>query len=152
MHASMKRVHDDVAKYGWHVVAVVPRPDESFPPFAFTVGLFETYQHPELIVFCLPMKIAHAVFSTCVERIEEGATFVDGQVRSDVLNKYRAAFSTVDPSFYSEYLGTAIGFYDHLDFPVLQLVWPDRNDHFPWEPHCDANFAEEQPVLSRRTY
>lgn len=148
MHASLKRVHADVSQHGWHVVAVAPRPDESFAPFAFTVGLFQTYQHPELIVFSLPMNVAHSILGTCVERIEEGKTFDGGPVRSDVLNRYRAAFLTVDQSFYRDYLGTAIGFYEHLDFPVLQLVWPDRDDHFPWEPNCNPSFSAEQPILS----
>ncbi len=144
----MKRIFDDVARFGWHVVAVAPRKDENFLEFAFTVGLFQTHQHPELILFGLSMKSAHGVLSTAVQRIEQHLPFEDGQVRSDVLNKYNAAFLAVDPSFYSDYLGSAIGFYDTKDFPVLQLVWPDRNNHFPWEPECEPAFVRSQVILS----
>jgi len=148
MHPSVKRICDDVAKFGWHVVFVAPSSGEAGAEFAFTVGLFQTYQHPELIVFGLPLKVAHGVLGTCVQRIEEGLLFEDGQVRSDVLNRYNAAFLSVGQSFYSEYLGSAIGFYETTDFPVLQLVWPDRNNHFPWEPECEPEFVRSQPILT----
>ena len=144
----MQKVFDDVAKFGWHVVAIVPSKGESGPEFAFTVGLYQTYQHPELVVFGLPMKVAHGIFTTCVERIEAGQAFADGQVRSDVLNGYDATFLAVQQSFYPDYLGSAIGFYEGTHFPVLQLVWPDRGNHFPWEPTADPACANDQIVLS----
>jgi hypothetical protein len=151
MHPSMKRIFDDVAKFGWHIIAVAPREDEFFVEFAFTVGLFQTYQHPELILFGLSRNVAHRVLAKCVQCIEENLPFADGQVRSDVLNDYDTALLAVDQSFYAEYLGSAIGFYDTVEFPALQLVWPDRNHHFPWEPACDPTFIESQTILSLAT-
>jgi hypothetical protein len=144
----MQRIIDDVAKFGWHVVAVVPKAGEQWPEFAFTVGLHKTYNHPELIIFGLPMKVAHGIFSTCVERIEESEPFLEGQVRQDVLNDYDATFVAVAERFYAEYLGSAIGFYENADFPVLQLVWPDRNGCFPWDSSAAPDLVHSQPVLT----
>jgi len=146
MHPSMKRIHDDVATFGWHVVAVMS--DGQSPEFAFTIGLFQTHAHPELVVFGLPRKVAHGIFSTCVQRIEEGLRLEAGQVRDDILNNYRATFLDVPTRFYPEYFGSGIGFYDGLDFPVLQLVWPDKDNHFPWDPACDPAFIGTQVILS----
>jgi hypothetical protein len=146
MHPSMKRIYDDVATFGWHVVAISP--DAQSPEFAFTIGLFRTFAHPEMVVFGLPMKVAHGVLTTCVQRIKEGLRFEAGQVRDDILNNHRATFLDVATRFYPEYLGSAIGFYDGLDFPVLQLVWPDKNDQFPWDPACDPAFIGTQAILS----
>src|SRR2546428_8917964 len=133
MHPSMQRITDDVAKHGWHVVAV--NPDQTSPiPFSFTVGLFETFDHPELVVFGLPMNAAHGLFSACVERIKQGVLFTADQVRTDLLQKHSVAVFEIDQGFYEEYLGSAIGYYDSLDFPALQLVWPDKANRFPWDP------------------
>lgn len=141
MHPSMKRIHDDVAKFGWHTVAVKVD-GTSEDKFAFTVGLFQTYEHPELILVGLAMKVAHGILSTCVARIEEGDPLKDGQVRQDLLNQFSAAIVTVDKSFYSEYLGSAISFYEGTDFPALQIVWPDRNDRFPWQAEYEAGRSQ----------
>lgn len=130
----MQRIFDDVAKFGWHVVAVTAQGGD----FAFTVGLFQTYEHPELVVFGLPMKTAHGILLTCVERIEHGDWFDDGQVRGDVLRDYTTAIVAVDKRYYSEYLGSAIGFYDGTDFPALQIVWPDKENRFPWQAGYDS--------------
>jgi hypothetical protein len=145
----MQRVFDDVATYGWHVIGVSASAGD--PEFSFTIGLFETNQHPELVVFGLPFKTAHGLLSVCVERLKQGSPFEAGQVRSDVLTRHRLAVLEVDRSFYSAYLGSAIGFYGDTDFPALQLVWPDRGDHFPWEPAHDPSYAGSQLVLTVST-
>lgn len=142
MHPSMQRIHDDVAKFGWHVVAVTTN-EGAVDQFAFTVGLFLTFEHPELVIFGLPQKVTHAILSMCVQRIEEGTRFEGGQVRANILNRFTAAVVPVDRRHYSEYLGSAIGFYDTYDFPALQIVWPDKQSHFPWESGYDtASFPQ----------
>ena len=94
------------------------------------------------------MKVAHGAFSTYVERIEQGARFENGQVRTDVLHRYKAAVVLVDKSYYSEYLGSAIGFYDGTHLPALQIVWPDKEDRFPWEGGYAAASVASQVVLN----
>jgi hypothetical protein len=44
------------------------------------------------------------------------------------------------------HLGYALWFYCGMGFPVLQVVWPDRSGHFPWDPKCVLD-ALIQPVL-----
>lgn len=146
MHPGMKAIFEDVAQYGWHVVAVYAEGDA--PEFAFSIGLFETYGHPELVIFGLEMHKAHGVIASCRERIQEGAALEAGQVRTDVLIGYSVAVLPVEQCFYSDYLGSAIGFYDGFDFPALQLVWPDKNNRFPWEPEFDESLAHLQVLLN----
>jgi hypothetical protein len=143
----MKRVFDDVAKFGWHVVGVLPGADGA-PEYSFSVGFYETYEHPELVIFGLPMESAHKIIGSCLERINEGAGFEAGQVRDDILKNHAIAVLAVDGTFYRDYLGTAIGFYDSLEFPALQLVWPDKSNRFPWEPEYDSSYTGMQIILS----
>ena len=143
----MRRIIDDVAKYDWHVVAV--RPDKSsLLSFSFTVGLFKTFDHPELVLFGLPDDAAHGLFSACVERVKQGAVFADGQVRTDLLTHHSIAVFSIDPSFYEEFLGSAIGYYDTLEFPALQLVWPDKANRFPWDSNFDSACEGLQKLLN----
>jgi hypothetical protein len=32
-------------------------------------------------------------------------------------------------------------------FPCVQLVWPDKGNHFPWEDGYDKNYLDLQPIL-----
>lgn len=43
-----KKVLADINEYGWHVTNVIE--DDDHPPWSFTIGLFETWNHPELII------------------------------------------------------------------------------------------------------
>jgi hypothetical protein len=43
----------DIATYGWHVIKVFE--DDEGPSFAFTIGLYKRFGHPELVVFGLPL-------------------------------------------------------------------------------------------------
>jgi hypothetical protein len=147
MHPSMQRIFDDVARFGWHVVAVSDSREGSID-YCFSVGLFETYDHPEIVVFGLPMNVAHRVIATCVELIEQGSPLQAGEVREDLLNRFSAAIVSVDHANYSEYLGSAIGFYDGTDFPALQIVWPDKENRFPWDPESDPKYVSSQVILN----
>jgi hypothetical protein len=42
----------DVQNHGWHVLKVME--DDRGPAFAYTVGLYHSFRHPELIIVGLP--------------------------------------------------------------------------------------------------
>jgi hypothetical protein len=42
-----RKVIADIAKFGWHCVHI--HGEGELVEYAFTVGLFQTYKHPELI-------------------------------------------------------------------------------------------------------
>ena len=43
-----KIVISNINEFGWHCVNVIE--DDGHPPWSCTIGLYETWQHPELIV------------------------------------------------------------------------------------------------------
>jgi hypothetical protein len=43
-----QKVLADINEYGWHLMNVLE--DDGQPPWSFTIGLHETWQHPELII------------------------------------------------------------------------------------------------------
>jgi hypothetical protein len=54
---SEQKVLDDIETFGWHCVHIMA--EGEFPEYSFTVGLFHTYEHPELIIFGLHSEVAH---------------------------------------------------------------------------------------------
>jgi len=49
----------------------------------------------------------------------------------------------------SNYFGTAINYYNSVNFPALQFVWTDRNNKFPWNADYEEEFKYRQPMLDR---
>lgn len=57
------QVTRDIREYGWHCLHVLPRAGEEGVGFTYTIGLIESYDHPELMIFGLGREREHIVSS-----------------------------------------------------------------------------------------
>ena len=135
----------DVERYGLHVIKVLGADDE--PDFAYSVGLFRTFDHPEVIILGLRLETMHRLLNDVAGELRTGRRFAAGDVSDGFLDDYDVAFRTVPERQYRPYLGWATWFNDGLQYPALQLVYPDRERRWPWEPGVDEGFRRQQPVL-----
>jgi hypothetical protein len=61
---------------------------------------------------------------------------------SGFLEGYTIRFVEVEKDYYQNYVGYGGWFYNmSFDFPLLQLVWPDKQHKFPWEEGEDRNLG-----------
>jgi hypothetical protein len=136
----------DIEKYGWHAVGVAE--EANSPQFTFSVGLYYRHTHPEILIMGLKQSIAHSLICSIVDRVREGGKFEAGQLDTE-LASFPCTFVPVHPQHYSEYLGYGMWFYRSLptQFPVLQLIWPDKGGLFPWQSGYDSRFYQLQRVL-----
>jgi len=67
----------------------------------------------------------------------------------DFLEEYNVQFLPVSKDRYSDYSGYGHWFYKGWDFPVLQIVWPDKQSFFPWEESFNPDWRFKQPLLDR---
>jgi len=140
------RVRADIDCHGWHVV-IVP-PDGSAPGWAHSIGLFERYRHPELLVFGSEPHQLGAVLNTLGERVRGGQHFAAEEEVQGILAGVPFAFRPVAPRWTSVFLGNAAWHYQREDFPRLQGFWPDRDGLFPWQRGCTPEVVAEQPQLA----
>jgi hypothetical protein len=140
------QMRSDIATYGWHVIQVAE--DDEGPGFAYTIGLFERFAHPELIVFGLPLETMHRMLNGAGAAVRGDRVYRAGRDYDEILEGYQCTFRPVPRSRYKEYLGTACGHYGRDDFPALQLIWPDREQRYPWAAPDDAWIRMAQPVLA----
>jgi hypothetical protein len=82
------------------------------------------------------------------ESIESGKPY-DGFLQSSADLDLKVTCLEVDRRNLPEYFGTAIGYYQGADFPALQLLWPDKDNRFPWEEGFDEEYVRHQPLLDR---
>ncbi len=62
-------------------------------------------------------------------------------------NGLPTCFGEVEPQHYESYFGQALVFHGTSAFPVLQIVWPDTQGRFPFEPSFERRFQGKQRVL-----
>jgi len=144
-----QRAAHDVQQSGWHIADAFP--DEDAPGFSafysYTAGLWQTFQHPELILFGLRPDAADGVLQLAVNHIRQGQRYVDGEQTDDLTRDYLVHFRaapTDDPHWP---MSVTSAYYGHRNYPVLQVVTPDKDNHWPWEPDCDPQVARSQQLL-----
>lgn len=69
-----QKVIDGIAKFGWHCVGIGEEGDQV--SHAFSVGLFHTFKHPELVIFGLRDEVAQRILSLAADAIRRNEPLV----------------------------------------------------------------------------
>lgn len=141
-----QKILDDIANFGWHCVGIFAEGEQ--PQYSFTVGLFQSYNHPELIIFGLAPKIAHQILCIVADAAKLGGPLDLTQPSDALVNDYLCCFAQVPVSEYHEHVGFCRWYYGGNDFPLYQIVWPSRAGLFPWHPQAAPEFRAVQPVIA----
>lgn len=119
------------------------------PSFAYSVGLWERFKHPEIICFGLKTELLHELVNDVAELIKGGEQLQIGVEYKNVFENGKAEFLKIDERNIEDYFGVAIEYYGSNRFDGLQLIWTDRNNKFPWELNFEEEFRHFQPLLDR---
>ncbi len=76
-----------------------------------------------------------------VAQIAAGKRFTDRTTLAEAFNQHTGAFRQVLDQYKPAVMGTALAYYAERPFEVLQLYWPDRTGHFPWQ----SDFNDDLP-------
>lgn len=136
----------DIRSHGYHKVGVFSE-DEEESEFAYTVGMFHTYRHPELVVFGMSVEEEFAILDRVRDLVADGATFSHESKSTDVLSGSSVIFLDVSREEYDEYLVQAENFYRSDDFPALLISWPNAEGIFPWEIAAPGWLTQKQPAV-----
>lgn len=142
-------VKEHIKKYGLSVTMI--ESTKYFSSFAYSIGLQETFNHPEIICFGLNTKLLHEIINDVSDIIKREGSINSDKDYNNIFKSSRAKFLQVDERNIEDYFGVAIRYYDSKKINALQLIWPDRNDKFPWELNFEERFKFIQPLLDRNT-
>ncbi len=146
-HNADNKIIEDINKVGWSVVMI--EATEYLPSFAYTIGLWKSYNQPEIISFGLSVKTLHSILNIAGENIKNGKQYLVGTSYSDFFTEGNSQLISVDIRNIKDYFGYAIWFNNGAEFSALQLVWTDRNSKFPWQDGYEKEFIFRQPLLDR---
>jgi hypothetical protein len=140
---------EDIKNFGCHLALI--EEDNYLPGFVYSIGLYKNFNHPEIICFGLKTEVMGAILNHACDIIKGGETLMTEKLYSGFLEDYHVQFLLTHEAYYADYLGYAAWFYRSFEFPVLQLVWPDKKHLFPWEECFNADWKFQQPLLDRNT-
>ncbi|GAB2669473.1 hypothetical protein GCM10027036_23730 [Flavihumibacter cheonanensis] len=142
-----EKLIEDIKKYGLAVIMM--EATDYLPSFAFTIGLWKNFNHPELISFGLPINTLHSILNLGGALVKKGVCFQVEVNYDDFFENGSSQFVQVDPECIKDYFGYAIWFNQTSNFPAMQLVWTDRQNRYPWEDGFEEEFKFIQPLLDR---
>jgi hypothetical protein len=125
-----------IERDGWAVIGI--QEEDDMPAYAFTVGMHHTFGGAELVMFGHQAETATGILNHAGQLMRDGNEFAVGAPVADLLQGFPAVLAPVDARLFREYFGYARWLYRGSNFPMLQLVWPDRESRFPW----DAGYPE----------
>ena len=143
---SEQNVIDNIAKFGWQCVHI--HAEGESVEYTFTIGLFQTYKHPELIIFGLPSKVSHQILSIAADAARSGTPLDLTRPTDALLEDYLCCFGQVAKTAYRDHVGYARWYYEGDDFSLYQVIWPCRSGFYPWHPLATAEFKRAQPVIA----
>jgi hypothetical protein len=147
LHPADEKFLSQIEDHGWNVTTVFRREGETGPEWAFSAGLFHSYQHPEIVIFGLDLDIMHGIVNNIGDEVKRGTKFEPVTEYQEILARCGCRFREVHQRHHKAYFGWAIWFYESDQFPVLQCFWPDKQGKYPWEPGCSEFVKTAQPLL-----
>ena len=136
----LDRITDLIKEHGHALQGVFG--DEEGETFTYTVGMAGV-DHPELILFGLPIEIAGALLNDIAARVRDGARFASGQVVNDLVRDYPVVLIGVEDT--TEHLTVANSLYGNVHpITALQIVFPDVDGLWPWQ---DGSRVSGGPIL-----
>jgi hypothetical protein len=142
--SASEKVAFHIKTYGVHIQHVLA--DEDNPPFSYTVGLTRL-NHPEIITFGVPARVADAVLNDLATQVMENDPISTERNYEGVFDGLLVRFRPVKKRLDGHYLRMADVTFEGV-FSALQLVWTDSAKLFPWDDGYDqAKFGATQPLI-----
>jgi Domain of unknown function (DUF4262) len=145
LDANDKRILDDLETHPCSVVQV--REEGGVPGWSNTVGLFETLGQPEVIVIGLREDLALSLLNHIAGLGVDGKRFNEGYREKGLLSTVECEFRSVENRWLRQIMGYAVWFQGGATFPVLQCVYADLSNRFPWDEGSTAKWRQRQPLL-----
>lgn len=130
---------ENIARDGYSIQGVLP--DEDQPTYTYTIGLTETYGHPEIFLVGLRPDDAAGILVSAIERIRNGERFDKPVFAGSIIVGYEVPFRPISSKSVIEHGNAGLAVLGPFD--AVQMFYPDRGGYVPWEGECDARFKSQ---------
>lgn len=139
-------VDEGIKKMGFIMVPIF----DAEPPFVYTIGLTETYKHPEFIMIGdIDLEQMINIVGTCAEKLKTNPEHFVGKDEVNGVIEYNINGKTVDgligcktikPQNHTEYMGQSCDRYGKDGFTAKQIIVADTNGRLPWDENANPEW------------
>lgn len=134
-----------IQRTGWETLAVGSMAVDEMN-FFYTVGVYDTFGLPELICVGLDVNVGGRALNHAVGLMRGGRDLSAGRIEGVLGPGIEVEFRAVDPKWLHRVMLRTDWYYRGEDVPVLQLIFPDLENHFQWDKEFNDHFR--QPMLA----
>ncbi|MFK7875653.1 MAG: DUF4262 domain-containing protein [Paracoccaceae bacterium] len=133
-----------IAEHGYAQMSVHD-PSSALPGFAYTIGLEQSRNVPELMCMGVAPDIAAQLFAICIEAHDAKLCDLGGgeQTVNGLVEGYTVGFRNVVPAMVLKANAVRPNRPKNV-LEMMQLLLPDNNGLFPGDVNCDPGIAFEQ--------
>jgi hypothetical protein len=130
---------ETVRKHGWTPLWVAREIG-----YAHTVGVYHSFGQPEIVMFGLEGPGMQLWLNAAVEQGRDRGWPPEAAPFPGILDGFPTQLRAVHDSWRGALFPAVDRFYRGRPVPVRQLVWPDRNGRWPWEPEATLSSRTRQ--------
>ena len=125
-------IANNVLTRGYHLINVLGDSRKEQPTVTYSVGLFHTFGHPEIVMFGVPKELSNVVLDTLIKSwvIEQKQNFMAGETYRGITNR-PAEFTIIPQNLIDTHLTGCRWFYSNFEFPVLECIWGTKTLKLP---------------------
>lgn len=135
---------------GWALEPVSPDPssDPPRPAYSYSIGFPQAFNFPEVVIFGLTPVAIRGLLDLVADQLRSGVEIPVGAPLMGLFdNDLRCVFASVDVEKHGNLFHTAVRWHQGTEFPMVQLVWPDRSGWLPFESGFEAGLSLAQPMI-----
>ncbi len=144
---NQEKIISEINENGYCIIATESSP--YLPSVAYTIGLQQKYNHPEIIIFGLDLHNMKGILQEVTDMIKTGIKLQLSTCYNDFFDNGNAEFLAVADENIHDYFIEIPAIQNGRKRTALQLVWTDRKNKFPWEEGFEMEFKWKQPLLDR---
>ena len=139
----------NIDRYGLSIVHVCPREDEEGLNYSYSVGLYDTFGQPEVLLSGFPIELAHSILNQQAKRYLGGLVLErDIRYGNFLGGGADVVFRPMLSRFVKSTMLSCAWFYGKdFRFPAYQCICPDLSNVFPWEDGFDSSWRSRQALL-----
>lgn len=143
----LRRQEEIISRMGWMVQGVFPTRENPGPDFSYSIGLHEQGVH-ELIIMGLPMQVAGPLINAVATSLLEAKVKGESYNTTFTHPAWPMPFALVEvPAQKASDYATGAHNRSKGQAQYIQIIWPDKQNRFPWHPDAEQSYRDAQLML-----
>ncbi len=135
-----KLVLQNIETYGFHITSVLE--EENFTPFAYSTGLFENYNIPEIFISGLGPNLSNELMHSYAEKFKKNELPLYQKI-NNLTDRFPVVLIPLKSEDLVNHTLSSFKYYKNRPFSYIQLIFPDLNGLFPNE----KSYNYDQEIL-----